>query len=309
MILGIAVPIYFVQGTERGVLQGRMKFGVLALSYQAEMWSRLVISIVLVSAGYAVLGVVGAVALSFVAAWLVARRARIGLPASTPLSAPQRKTAILFAGPVAVALVGQILINNSDVLIVKHFFNPVAAGQYAALALIGRVVFFATWSVMTVLVPVAARAQQKQSGHWHLLWLSLGMVALVSAGIIGASIFYGTEIVTLLFGSAYLAIVPSLWIYASATGLFAMVNVIITYRLSVGNVRVSVFGILGGVTQVILLWLFHESLHQVVMIQVYLMGGLFMCLLGWELWMHHREVVAQRKESNLSLRLKSIPNV
>ena len=68
----------------------------------------------------------------------------------------------------------------------------------------------------------------------------------------------------------------------------ALVNVIVTYRLSVGNVRASLFGIVGGIAQVALLWFFHDSLAQVVLVQVYLMAGLFLCLLVWEIGMHRR---------------------
>ena len=289
IIFGIGVPIYFAQGVDRGILQGRLLFGTLTWSYQAEMWARLVAGVALVAAGFGVNGAVGALTLSFVATWLVARRAAHTLPRDAEYDVARRRQTLRFAGPVALALVGQILINNSDVLIVKRFFVSEEAGLYAALALIGRIVFFATWSVATVLLPTVAQRHQRGERHIHLLWLSLGLVMAVSSVIIVGSYFFAEPIVNLLFGAAYVSISPLLWLYAIATTLYALSNVIVTYRLSIGNGWGSLFSVIGGVIQVIVLSLYHESLAQVVIMQIYLMSGLFAVLMIWELWLQHRE--------------------
>ncbi len=282
VILAIGLPVYFAQGVDRGILQGQTRFGLLSLSYQAEMWVRLVIAVLLVALGGAVNGAVAALTASFVGTWLVARHGVKGLPGGL-LPETERRVIIAFAGPVGLALVGQILINNSDILIVKRFFSPEAAGHYAALALIGRIVFFATWSVVTVLFPVVAQRHQRGESHRHLLAASLGLVVAVSAGIIGATLLFPELIVGLLFGAEYLSIAPLLWLYGVATMLYALSNVVISYRLSLGNSGGSVLAVIGGVAQVTALWLFHDSLEQVVLVQIYLMAGLLALLLAWDM--------------------------
>ena len=47
----------------------------------------------------------------------------------------------------------QILINNSDIILVKHYFDNEQAGLYASLALIGRVVYFVAWMFVMLLLP------------------------------------------------------------------------------------------------------------------------------------------------------------
>jgi O-antigen/teichoic acid export membrane protein len=293
VILSVGLPIYFVQGVGRGVLQGQMSFGRLAVSYQAEMWVRLITAVVFVALGWSVNGAVGGLTLSFFATWLITRTADRGFPDVQPLVKSGQKTVMLFAGPVIIAHVSQILINNSDILVVKRFFAAEEAGLYAALALIGRIVFFATWSVVTVLFPIVAQRHEKGEPHRHLLYLSLGLVAAVSGGILSATVFFPAFIVNLLFGSAYLSIAPLLWRYALATGIYALANVVITYRLSIGDGSGSLIGVIGGIMQVGLLWLFHESLQQVVMVQVGLMSALLLVLLLWDGWMTWNE---SRKE-------------
>ena len=293
VILGVGVPIYFAQGVDRGVLQGEMNFGWLALTYQAEMWARLALGIVLVGAGFAVNGAVAALTLSFLATWFVARYAvRRDLTGPGQFSSSQRREALRYAGPVTVAMLGQILINNSDVLLVKHYFPPAVAGEYAALALIGRIVFFATWSVVMVLLPSVAQRQEQGQPHRHLLWLSLGLVSAAALFVVTVCYFWGDQVVGLLFGAEYLPVAPLLWLYALATTLFAMANVFITYELSLGHRAGSWFALGAGVVQILAIMVFHDSLAMVVMVQVQVMLGLLAALWLYEMFGHRKQ--AQR---------------
>lgn len=289
VLLGIGLPMYLAQGVDRGILQGQTRFGLLSLTYQTEMWVRLVAALGLVALGLSVNGATAGLSLSLIATWLVARRVRVGLPGQGHLSRSEQTQVLTFAGPVSVALVGQVLINNSDILIVKHFFTTELAGHYAALALIGRVVFFATTSVVAVMFPIVAQKQQKGQPHRYLLGVSLGLVTLVSTGIIGGTLIVPELIVNLLFGNAYLAIAPLLWRYAVATMLYALANVIVNYRLSIGNRAGSTLAVLGGIVQVVGLWFMHASLLEVVMVQIYIMTALLVMLLAWDGWLFHRE--------------------
>lgn len=289
VLLGIGVPVYFAQGVDRGILQGQLRFGRLAASYQAEMWVRLAAGVIAVGVGWSVNGAVGALALSFVAAWFVARAAAADLPPGPRPDHAMRRAVALYSGPVALALIGQILINNSDVLIVKRFFPADAAGQYAALALVGRIVFFATWSVVMVLLPTVAQRHAKGEPHRHLLWLATGLVSAVSAFIVAACWSAAPQIVGVLFGAAYAEIAPLLWLYAVATALYAVANVFVTYRLSIGQSAGAVTALIAGVLQVIVLSLAHDTLAQVIALQIVLMGALVLTLFGTELWMHRRE--------------------
>ena len=47
-IFGIGVPLYFLMSVNRGVFQGKKEFKSLSITYQAEMLSRLVITLALI---------------------------------------------------------------------------------------------------------------------------------------------------------------------------------------------------------------------------------------------------------------------
>jgi len=278
VLFGLALPFAFAQGVNRGVLQGKMRFTTLTVTYQVEMWSRLLIGIFLVWLGLSVNGAVLGIALSFPATWFATLPALKGLPACNPLAPDVRKAVAGFALPVMVAQVGQILINNSDILLVRRFYPPASAGQYAALALIGRIVFFATWSVVTTMFPIVTQKHKKGEPYQHLFWVSLGIVAAIALPVTLAALLVPEYIVRPLFGDQYLGIAPLLWLYALATTLYALANVVVNYRLSLGKGRETSFAIAAGVAQVAGIILFHNTLSQVVWVQVVVMGALFIVL-------------------------------
>jgi O-antigen/teichoic acid export membrane protein len=286
VIFGLFIPFYILQGVDRGLLQGRTRFGWLAITYQVEMWSRLILSLGLALLGLGVNGAVLGIGLSFVAAWLVAQRVGKDLPPAQTLATDVGKEIMLFTGPVLVAQLGQILINNSDILIVRRFFVAEEAGAYAALALIGRMVFFATWSIVTAMFPIVAQRFRRGEAHRPLFYLSLGIVLGGSLLIVVATALFPTQIVQILFGDAYLVIAPLLWVYAIATMFYALANVVINYRLSIGSTGGTYLAIVAGVAQVATLWVWHATLAQVVWIQVALMAILFAVLMVWD-WISH----------------------
>jgi O-antigen/teichoic acid export membrane protein len=294
IIFGTAIPFAMLQAVERGMQQGRTSFKVLAISYQVEMWTRLLISIGFVALGLSVNGAVMGISASFFFTWLVARSAVTGLASTENISKETRNKLLAFAAPVLISQLGQILINNSDVILVKRFFETTQAGQYAALALIGRIVFFATWSVVTTMFPIVAQKQKMGEPHAHLLWVSLGIVAGISIPIVLLTLFAPNWVVTVLFGEKYLGIAHLLWLYALATSLYAMANVVINYRLSLGMGRETGFAIVAGVAQVLGIIFFHQTLAQVVFVQVAVMGALFTSLLWWNFG-HHKALALLNK--------------
>jgi O-antigen/teichoic acid export membrane protein len=134
--------------------------------------------------------------------------------------------------------------------------------------------------------PIVAQRFHRGEAHRPLYYLSLGIVLAGSLAIIGVTAIFPEQIVNLLFGAAYADIAPLLWVYAVATMFYALANVVINYRLSIGSTGGTYLAITAGVAQVLALWVWHDSLAQVVWIQVGLMGVLFVVLMMWD-WVSH----------------------
>ncbi|MGL4304937.1 MAG: oligosaccharide flippase family protein [Mycobacteriaceae bacterium] len=275
VVLAVGMPWYLVQSVGRGVLQGDLRFGRLAASLLVEMGVRLVVSIVLVVAGLGVTGATIGLAASFFATWLVVRGVNAysvvpGVLADSG-SGP-------YAAAIAVLVVGQIVIMNGDVLIAKAFLNPDDAGVYSVIALVGRAVFFVSWSATMVIFPAAARRHAQHQETRSLLITGAGVVAGLGAGCTVGAYIYGDEIVRIMLGGKYFGLSHQLGEYALATTLFAVANLIASYHLSTHRLLESRVLLFGAFVQTAILLLWHSSTVQLVHAQLVSMGMLLLAI-------------------------------
>lgn len=287
IIIILGLPFYFDFSLSRGQYQGTDQFRKLAMTYLLEMVSRLIVTIVLI---YIVIRSSGlwateAVSIGFLASFMFTYfyTRRKSSSASSTFKNIDRATIKRFVLVIGLYEMSQIMINNSDIMLVKHFFENSESGIYASLALIGRVVFFATWTIVTLLFPKVIQYEKQGKNHEPLFWGSLGIVAIIG-GLITMSCYFGGEmIMNILFGSEYIQGAPLLYKYATATTLFACANVFAYYYMSLNKYFPVIISIGAGIVQIVALTLFHTSLLQVIMVQVWVMLSLFLLMVCYYL--------------------------
>ncbi|MBU2938179.1 oligosaccharide flippase family protein [Lacinutrix sp. C3R15] len=269
-IFGIGVPLYFLMSVNRGVFQGKKEFNYLSITYQAEMLSRLVITLALIFLFNIQSSIVIAIGIliSFGFGLMPFEFKNVSIKKSIAMEASQSKQVRSFFIITAFYEFTQIIINNSDILLVKHYFDAYEAGLYASLALIGRIVYFVAWMFVMLLLPTVVQLKKEGKETAPILFKYVGYIAAIATAIIiGCALFPETAI-TLLFGDSYLAMAPLLWKYALATGLFAISNIFAYYYLSLDQfVPVVISGVF-GMLQMGLVIFFHHSLEQVVHMQI-----------------------------------------
>lgn len=271
VILGLGMPFYLAQAVGRGLLQGRLAFLPLAATFVVEMLVRVIAGIGLVALGFGVEGATVALTLSFLAVWLHVR-VLVGPGRFVPMSSEAIGRLVAYASPVALLLLGQIIINNGDVLIAKRFLEPDTAGTYAAVALAGRAVFFLSWSVATTLFPAATQRNERGMESNSLLHGGLVVVAVMGiCSVVGAFLF-GGALLGGVFGAAYADLSSQLARYALATTLFAMANLVVSHHLSIGRVRPALVLLGGGVAQTVLLLIGRSSIDSLITAQLVAMA-------------------------------------
>ncbi len=307
VMLFVAIPLYIDMSVSRGYFQGSNQFRKLANTYIAEMLGRLVFTCVLVYICVFLhqTWVIEAISFGFIMSFLfgafIARIPTISFFKS--VSFAHSRQLLFFLGIVGLYEFSQIIINNSDVLLAKHFFENKEAGLYASLALIGRVVFFATWTIVTLLFPKVIEKEKKGESHIQLFWASVGAVGAFGFAIILACFFLDTFIVNILFGSAYLITAPLLWKYAVATTLFSCANVFVYYHMSLENYTPVAISLLVGFLQILGIFLFHGSMEEVIMVQVVLMGSMFLAMVIYQYM--YTKTNSQNRITKKKIRLKT----
>lgn len=271
LIFGFGIPLYFLISVNRGLYQGNNGLNKMAITYQTEMITRLVITlstVLLLPNIPTSIAVALGILISFVFG-LFPLQKNIFISTKTTLKGViDTKGIFIFFGLTAFYECTQIIINNSDIMLVKHYFNSNQAGLYSSLALIGRVVYFVAWMFVMLLLPKVIQLKKEGKNTQPLLLQYVLYITLLSTGIVGGTYLFPELIVQLLFGDAYSAIAPLLWKYALATSIFAIANIFAYYFLSISQYFPVVVSAILGFTQVVLIVLFHNSLNQVVEMQI-----------------------------------------
>src|SRR5712675_1942068 len=179
-LLAMGMVFYVPLGVRRGYIQGIHAFGPLAVNFMLEGLVRLVGVFALIGLG---LGVRGAVLASVIAV-IVAYFAALPSPGLASLSWGGIAISFREGLQAIVFFAGQTVINNFDIVLVKHFFPPAEAGFYAAIALVGRLVNMCAWSVVNTMFPVSAGAGDEEGKGEPVLFASLLLDFLILSGLI-----------------------------------------------------------------------------------------------------------------------------
>lgn len=271
LIFGFGIPLYFLISINRGLYQGSNNLYKMAITYQTEMISRLVITVLTVlflPNIHTSISVALGIFISFILGLLPFQKNILNREKTIVKEKIDTKSIFRFFLLTAFYEFTQIIINNSDILLVKHYFNNHEAGLYSSLALIGRVVYFVAWMFVMLLLPKVILLKKEGKNTQSILLQYVLYIALLSGVIVGVTFFFPKLIVYLLFGDQYIAIAPLLWKYALATSIFALANIFAYYYLSIGKYFPVIVSAVLGLTQIALIVSFHNSLQQVVEMQI-----------------------------------------
>ncbi len=294
VIFGFAIPLYFLMSVKRGIHQGKNKLIDLSKTYIFEMLSRLLFTFLLIFLFYnyttSILVAIG-IAASFVFGLIPFKiNNSNNLMSSTDNQIEIKEIASFFA-LTAFYEFTQIIINNSDVIMVKHFFGNTDSGLYASLALIGRVVYFVAWMFVMLLLPKVLQLNKEGKNTKPILLQYVFYIVCLSLSIVIVTWLFPETAILLLFGDKYLAISFLLWKYAVATSIFAIANIFAYYFLSINKyLPVVITGVL-GLTQIVLIGLFHSSLEQVINMQILAMSILLFFQLLFFFYQNKTEAV------------------
>jgi O-antigen/teichoic acid export membrane protein len=275
-LIAIGAAFYVPLGSRRGYIQGAYGFRSLSANMVLEGAVRLGGSLLLVFVGWGVKGVIAANAAAIAVAYFAA------VPKLTG-SVPNQIRLIYAIRESIQALVffaGQVLINNCDIVLVKHFFSPALAGLYAAVAMVGRVIFSFSQAVVNSMFPLVAGTGEEERRDLKVIATALLLVMSIGCGVAVILRVAPAAIWTSFLGNGFAVdgeygLPYLLSLYAVTTVIYCLSVVVITYEMSYKIANTSWIQLAFSGVLVVGICIFHSSLRQVILIQLVLM----VCLL------------------------------
>ena len=248
VLLPAVVATTFLHMPFIGYWQGMGQYGLMALTTAGVPVLRCLAAAVLVALlGWGLDGAIWALILSGAA--VIAWGAAAVFRAHPSPAAPPRSTwvsALRFAAPSSLAMLGLIGLGYIDQPIVRAIAPEAASGQYAAASTLAKIALLLPVAVSSVLFPEVARlssaagSEERATGA-RLLVVSLAATAGISGAAAFAMIMVPELCLTILFGASYADAAAILQMLAPAMTLLAVSNVLVTFALAQGR-----FGLIGA---------------------------------------------------------------
>lgn len=268
-LLAIGAAFYIPLGCRRGYIQGTYGFRGLATNLVVEGAVRLGGTYLLVLLGFGVRGVIGANAAAVAVAYLVIPP-KLALRVASPIALWR---AVLEMAQALFFFSGQVLINNCDIVLVKHLFSAEEAGLYSAVAMVGRVIFSFSSAVVNTTFPLVAGTRREERRNLQVLATSLGLVFAIGSVFAIGLYFTPPWIWSSLFGAGFsiagkynLSYLQAL--YAVETVIYSLSVVMITYEMSDRIANTSWIQLLFSGVFIEAILRFHSSLRQVILVQI-----------------------------------------
>jgi len=264
----------------RAFLQGLLRFKDIVISTNLDMFGRLIMGVILIYIGFSAFGAVAGIALSNLVTVLVLRRfLRDYGNKKTVKDFLGGKRIFSYSIPVIVASVTIHSFFSNDLLLVKHFFNAHDAGIFASLSTLGKIIFYGTAPVISVMFPLISKRHSKNQSYHKILFLSIFMTAGISACVTLIYYFLPELMINILYGSQFLGGATYLYLFGIFMTIFSISSLLLNYYLSKEETGIVYVALLAAALQFVGIWLYHDSIYTVAMINIGAVSFLLVSLL------------------------------
>jgi len=297
VLLGVSLMVVIIVTVFLGGLQGLQEFGFMGSNMVISNGLKLILGFILILLGFRVVGaliaILVAVAVQLLLAFISLRRSlylRLKVIASQ-IKANRNVSSINltqiynFFFPVALAHFCFMILTNSDVLLVKHFFSPTDAGDYSVASMVGKMILFLPGAIGIVMFPKTAKLHAEQKSPTAFLNKSLFYSGSLCVAVGLVFIIFPRILVMLLSIDKVDVFIPLARVFVIAMTFFAFLYIIMLYNISIHNLIFLYALVLSVLAQVVLVWFFHDSLLQVlsiVAVNACLLFAVNLWMVKWE---------------------------
>jgi O-antigen/teichoic acid export membrane protein len=231
VILGLYVLPSSLDSIAAGRLQGSKRFYALAVYSSAQAVGKIVVVAGVFAVGLHVSGLLAGVVLSCAVVAIVGLFSSRDVGAiSTHVLSPEMRWNF-------AALLLFWIIVTSDMAFARAFFEPEAAGVYAAAAVLGRAVLWLPMVLTQVLFPHMADRWARKQAIRTVMTRAFLLIAVIAVVAVGGLYVFGQQIFAILYGDKYDGAADIAWKIGLAMVPLAMLNLLVFHFLARGQRR------------------------------------------------------------------------
>ncbi|MFZ5424763.1 MAG: oligosaccharide flippase family protein [Patescibacteria group bacterium] len=280
-VFGMYIGLTFLNAVPSSYLQGLLRFKAFAFFSVLSSSLRLVISTLFVIFGLSVAGVFYGMSIAVVLSFFVSLflLSKNFIKYNNNNLKPFYKKVLVFSTPVLFVNVGMMILNNIDVILVKHFFDSETAGLYSGVVTMGKILLFGAGTIGIVMFPQISELYTK--GVPYLAKFKeffLIQLVLILGGLAFFTLF--PELITkIMFGHKFLESVSLIPKYTLFVGIYVLINFMILFFLAINKTRVFLLQVPIVIFQYAFINLKHSTLEEIININIFVSALLLLLVL------------------------------
>lgn len=287
IVLGLFTFSSFMVPIPRGLLLGIKWLRFTALICILDPSVRVLTGVALVTWGFHVNGALASFAignmLAFAVAllplWPLLKRGTGEASSLVRINSLDRYTLLVLI--INSCLAGMVGI---DQIAVKHFFSEDIAGNYAVAFLLGQIITMSALSLSWVVFARAATMPLNDPRHGRLLIRGLQVIGVITLALTAGYLTVPALAVQLMGGAQYTTAHTYVGLIGIETALFAFVYIQAYYHISIKQMQVIWPLCFGLALEIVLLLRFHDTVEQVLLCMIGVMGALLVWVSGLSWW-------------------------
>ncbi|MCK5123102.1 MAG: glycosyltransferase [Candidatus Pacebacteria bacterium] len=265
--LAIILFIGFLISFREAILQGRHKFKALSLNQIFLSSGRLIFSALLVYLGWSSFGAIsGIIIAQSIVLFYIISKTKLLFDFSgwnIKIDWQKMKRELKYGSLILTVSLCVTFLYTADIMIVKHYFPSETAGLYSGIAIIARIIFFVTGSIVGVLLP-SIKLKDKNGNNRKILSRSLFLFFSIGGTVLILFSLFPEFVINLLLGDRYLVYAHLLPRMSLLLFLVSVINLLFFYLLALRNYSIAIIAIL-GISITIAISLFrHDTLVHIV---------------------------------------------
>jgi O-antigen/teichoic acid export membrane protein len=281
VMIALVAPLLFINLTtlvNQATSQGRLKFYGFVIPNVVSAIGKLILGLLFVYIGWSVFGAVAAILIAGTLAYFSSGYYVKDLLGNKDYKKFDLKSFLKYAGPVLVQALAFTSLFTTDLILVKHFFSPFEAGLYAALSMLGKIIYFAVSPITSAMFPIISGRKAKGEKYLKIFLFSLLSTALIALGIISLYGLFPRLAIGLLYGQAYLTAQKELIWMGVFMFFYTISFTLVNFMLSIGKTKIVYLPLVAAIVQIVAISIWHNSIMQVIQILIVISSVLFLFL-------------------------------
>lgn len=276
ILVGVLVLLNVPSTSRMYLLQGLRKLKEVSISGIILSVSKLILSVILILAGFNVIGVM----LAYIFAQILmliflSRKTRnefVGLDEGvkcvsnnqiTPSQKKLVKKELIYGGAIILLLFSFTILYSFDVVVARMFLSPEDAGIYSGISVIARIVYFITASVAGVLIATVKLNDGHRNSIKALKKSSL-LVLLIGGSVFVIFLLMPNLVISILMGSRYTAVSYLLPLTSFVMLISSFNNLFVCFQIARRQYRAILATLAGLIVLVVLLSQMHSDYYDII---------------------------------------------